>query len=123
MSEGGSWSTPYGHFFLAWYSGLLANHAQRILTRASEILNSAGRPRVFKGLKEVRQRVPGVQLTVGSGDSMRVTPVYWFAAGQQRSAWQRCAGSSTYSPHHAFGWVLKPFAVRCPCMCRLQTAT
>lgn len=112
MSEGGSWSTPYGHFFLAWYSGLLANHAQRILTRASEILNSAGRPRVFKGLKEVRQLVPGVRLTVESDGStsagMRVTPAYWFAAGQSR---QQCDGSSTYSPH-----LLKPFAVRCPCL-------
>lgn len=112
VSEGGSWSTPYGHFFLAWYSGLLANHAQRILTRASEILNSAGRPRVFKGLKEVRQLVPGVRLTVESDGStsagMRVTPAYWFAAGQSR---QQCDGSSTYSPH-----LLKPFAVRCPCL-------
>ncbi len=54
VSQGGSWSTPYGHFFLSWYSGLLSEHANRILTRASEILNRTGRPRLFKAAKEVR---------------------------------------------------------------------
>lgn len=53
ISQGGSWSTPYGHFFLSWYSGLLWNHAERVLTEASDILNRTGRPRVFKALKEV----------------------------------------------------------------------
>ena len=53
VSQGGSWSTPYGHFFLSWYSGLLAQHAKRVLTQASDILNRTGRPRVFKSLKEV----------------------------------------------------------------------
>jgi len=53
VSQGGSWSTPYGHFFLSWYSGLLWKHAERVLTQASDILNRTGRPRVFKALKEV----------------------------------------------------------------------
>ncbi|GAX76884.1 hypothetical protein CEUSTIGMA_g4330.t1 [Chlamydomonas eustigma] len=52
VSQGGSWSTPYGHFFLSWYSGLLSKHAERILTRASNILNRAGRPRMCKAQKE-----------------------------------------------------------------------
>ncbi|GAX80527.1 hypothetical protein CEUSTIGMA_g7965.t1 [Chlamydomonas eustigma] len=52
VSQGGSWSTPYGHFFLSWYSGLLSKHAERILTRAANILNRAGQPRMFKAQKE-----------------------------------------------------------------------
>lgn len=54
VSQGGSWSTPYGHFFLSWYSGLLVRHAERILTVAQEVLNKHGRPRIFRALKEVR---------------------------------------------------------------------
>lgn len=54
VSQGGSWGTPYGHFFLGWYSGLLLHHADKILGPATEVLNKHGRPRVFKGLQEVR---------------------------------------------------------------------
>lgn len=50
--NGGSWCSDYGHFFLSWYSGLLTKHAERILTRASDVLNRNGAPRVFKSLKE-----------------------------------------------------------------------
>lgn len=33
--HGGSWESPYGDFFLSWYSGLLVRHADRILSLAS----------------------------------------------------------------------------------------
>ena len=54
VSDGGNWSTPYGHFFLDWYSGLLMQHADRVLTAAAAVINKHGRPRVFKMLKQVR---------------------------------------------------------------------
>lgn len=53
VSQGGNWDTPYGHFFLSWYSGLLVKHADRVLTAASEVLNKHGRPRVFSACREV----------------------------------------------------------------------
>ena len=43
VSSGGSWNTDYGHFFLSWYSGLLLQHADRILAAASEALSRPGR--------------------------------------------------------------------------------
>ena len=67
VSQGGSWSTPYGHFFLSWYSGLLLDHANKILTPATEVLNKHGRPRVFKGLQEVRSSNAG-QLSMQAVD-------------------------------------------------------
>lgn len=45
VSSGGSWDTDYGHFFLSWYSGLLLQHADRILAAASEALSRPGRAR------------------------------------------------------------------------------
>ena len=45
VSSGGSWNTDYGHFFLSWYSGLLLQHADRILAAASEALSRPGRAR------------------------------------------------------------------------------
>lgn len=54
VSQGGNWQTEYGHFFLSWYSGLLVRHARRILGVAAEVLNTPGRPRMLKAVKEVR---------------------------------------------------------------------
>ncbi len=54
ISQGGSWDSAYGHFFLSWYSGLLLRHCDRLLTAAGSVLNKAGRPRVFRTRREVR---------------------------------------------------------------------
>ncbi|XP_078440433.1 inactive beta-amylase 9-like [Wolffia australiana] len=36
--HGGSWSSPYGQFFLAWYSGRLVEHGERVLAAACAAL-------------------------------------------------------------------------------------
>lgn len=38
----GSWATEYGRFFLQWYSGLLARHADRVLGAAAGALAGHG---------------------------------------------------------------------------------
>ncbi|KAJ4967820.1 hypothetical protein NE237_014521 [Protea cynaroides] len=40
--EGGGWNTPYGEFFLTWYSEMLLNHGERILSSAQSIFKSTG---------------------------------------------------------------------------------
>ncbi|KAJ3697582.1 hypothetical protein LUZ61_001287 [Rhynchospora tenuis] len=35
--HGGSWDTPYGNFFLSWYSQQLVNHGDRLLSIASNV--------------------------------------------------------------------------------------
>ena len=44
VSQGGSWDSEYGRFFLSWYSGLLLKHADRLLGAAATALRSRGRP-------------------------------------------------------------------------------
>lgn len=44
VSAGGSWDSRYGRFFLSWYSGLLLEHADRLLGAAAAALRSRGRP-------------------------------------------------------------------------------
>ncbi|KAJ8451196.1 hypothetical protein Cgig2_013968 [Carnegiea gigantea] len=39
--EGGGWSSPYGEFFLSWYSKMLLDHADRILSRATPIFKDS----------------------------------------------------------------------------------
>ena len=53
MSDGGSWNSEYGHFFLAWYSRQLMQHADRVLGAAAAALNRRGRPRKAMAVKEV----------------------------------------------------------------------
>mmetsp|Transcript_6034 Transcript_6034/g.15804 ORF Transcript_6034/g.15804 Transcript_6034/m.15804 type:complete len:659 (+) Transcript_6034:716-2692(+) len=45
-SDTGSWSSPYGAFFLGWYSGLLLRHADRVLGAAAAAMNRPGMKRV-----------------------------------------------------------------------------
>ncbi|MEW5318652.1 MAG: hypothetical protein WDW38_009858 [Sanguina aurantia] len=52
VSQGGSWNTTYGHFFLEWYSGALARHVDRVLGSAARAMYQHGRPRVLKALTQ-----------------------------------------------------------------------
>lgn len=40
--EGGGWDGPYGEFFLTWYSQMLLDHGERILTSAKSIFDNTG---------------------------------------------------------------------------------
>ncbi|CAN6547648.1 unnamed protein product [Malus baccata var. baccata] len=40
--DGGGWNSTYGEFFLGWYSQMLLDHGERILTSAKSIFEEAG---------------------------------------------------------------------------------
>ncbi|KAK4792946.1 hypothetical protein SAY86_023381 [Trapa natans] len=40
--EGGGWNSPYGEFFLSWYSKMLLDHGERILTSATATFANTG---------------------------------------------------------------------------------
>ncbi|MCO5573586.1 hypothetical protein L7F22_027358 [Adiantum nelumboides] len=40
--QNGAWNTPYGQFFLEWYSGNLLRHGERILSAAEGIFRGTG---------------------------------------------------------------------------------
>ncbi|KAJ4882522.1 Inactive beta-amylase 9 [Raphanus sativus] len=42
FSDGGSWESQYGDFFLTWYSSLLTSHADRVLSVASSAFSGSG---------------------------------------------------------------------------------
>lgn len=39
FKNGGSWESPYGHFFLTWYSSQLLTHGDRLLSLAASTFN------------------------------------------------------------------------------------
>ena len=41
----GQWDSPYGRFFLEWYSDALIQHARSLLRAATSIFHSRGNPR------------------------------------------------------------------------------
>lgn len=45
FQEHGSWDSPYGRFFLKWYSDCLVQHGDRILSVASQVFASRASPR------------------------------------------------------------------------------
>ncbi|GIL55423.1 hypothetical protein Vafri_10981 [Volvox africanus] len=40
FSQNGRWNTPYGRFFLEWYSSCLLRHGERLLTVANQVFSS-----------------------------------------------------------------------------------
>ncbi|KAF6144373.1 hypothetical protein GIB67_024600 [Kingdonia uniflora] len=40
--EGGGWNGPYGEFFLTWYSQMLIDHGERILSSAESLFQDSG---------------------------------------------------------------------------------
>ncbi|CAN8255934.1 unnamed protein product [Cochlearia groenlandica] len=42
FSDGGSWESQYGDFFLSWYSSLLVSHADRVFSVASSAFSGTG---------------------------------------------------------------------------------
>ena len=40
----GQWDSPYGRFFLEWYSNALVQHARSLLKAATSIFQAAGAP-------------------------------------------------------------------------------
>ncbi|KAK6122961.1 hypothetical protein DH2020_043295 [Rehmannia glutinosa] len=53
MENGGSWETPYGDFFLSWYSNQLISHGDRILSLAASAFKDAS----ITGLKRIRKNL------------------------------------------------------------------
>jgi len=86
VSQGGSWSAPYGHFFLSWYSGLLVKHAERILTAAQQVLNRHGRPRVFRALKEATDGHIVYEFQPACKLGMKLAGVHWWFKSRAHAA-------------------------------------
>ena len=53
---GGSWDTPYGRFFLSWYSGALLVHGERLIAVATSVFTTAARPRCTLAMHAAPER-------------------------------------------------------------------
>jgi len=83
----------YGRFFLSWYSGLLIQHADRVLGAAKQVLSARCRPRAMREARELSDGgmlyvfEPAVQL------SIKLAGVHWCVGGacaregQRRHSW------------------------------------
>lgn len=57
--EGGGWNSPYGEFFLSWYSQMLLNHGERILQSAKSTFEN------YNGVK-ISVKVAGIHWHYGT---------------------------------------------------------
>ncbi|KAJ4800552.1 Beta-amylase [Rhynchospora pubera] len=62
--EGGGWNGPYGEFFLSWYSQMLLDHGERIVSAASSIFSDC----------------PGVKISV------KVAGIHWHYGTRSHAA-------------------------------------
>ncbi|KAF5827053.1 beta-amylase [Dunaliella salina] len=85
-SQGGSWSTPYGHFFLSWYSGNLIRHTERILTAAHAVLNKRGRPRSLRVIKEATDGHMVYEFQPACHLGIKLAGVHWWFKSRAHAA-------------------------------------
>lgn len=57
VSDGGSWDSEYGRFFLDWYAGMLERHADAMLAAAAGALHGRRQPQRAAGVKQVLRRL------------------------------------------------------------------
>jgi hypothetical protein len=100
-SEGGSWDTDYGRFFLDWYAGELVGHAERVLSACGAALAAPGRPRVLRrvsrhyALAQQQQQQAQQQARQRGGDGQGGQ------AGQQQQQQQRAGGAAAWGEDDA----------------------
>lgn len=51
--QNGTYKSAYGHFFLSWYSSRLVRHADKVLSRISNIVNKQGELKSIKKISKV----------------------------------------------------------------------
>eukprot|EP00798_Chlamydomonas_sp_ICE-L_P013265 gene13265-19105_t len=86
VSDGGSWNSPYGDFFLSWYSGLLREHAERVLTATSEVVSRRGRPRMLKSSSEETDGHLVFEFQPACKMGMKLAGVHWWFKSRSHAA-------------------------------------
>lgn len=85
VSQGGSWDTEYGRFFLGWYSDALLRHAERLLSVSYSVLNHGQLPRRCVQVKQ-EDRGEGITYTF---EPVRAARQAW---------WPSCAAAGADVP-------------------------
>lgn len=85
-NDGGSFESEYGKFFLEWYSGELAAHADRVLGAVRAVLAAPGRPRVAREARE--QGDGGVMYSFAPAVSLgiKLAGVHWWFKSRAHAA-------------------------------------
>ncbi|PNW83114.1 hypothetical protein CHLRE_06g307150v5 [Chlamydomonas reinhardtii] len=86
VSQNGSWNTAYGHFFLSWYSNMLLEHADRVLSSAAEVLNKHGRPRVFNSMRDASNGHVIYEFTPACKMGIKLAGVHWWFKSRAHAA-------------------------------------
>ena len=101
----GRWDTPYGHFFLKWYSDALIAHARSLLQAATSIFNARGHPRCTVD-NHIAPFTSSVHTDYGSYQNLASVRAL---AVQQMPCWggvgDRWAGCFYTPVHVRFSWV------------------
>ncbi|BDA47842.1 beta-amylase 1, chloroplastic [Coccomyxa sp. Obi] len=85
-SQGGSWDTEYGHFFLGWYSRLLLEHADRVLKAAAVSLNKRGRPRKARAVRENTDGHMVYEFDAACHLGVKLAGVHWWFKSRAHAA-------------------------------------
>lgn len=93
---GGSWDTPYGAFFLSWYSNQLVMHAHSILGAANEVLARRGRPRVARDVRETSDGGRLYAFEPAAKLSIKLAGVHWWFKTRSHAAENTAGYYSTW---------------------------
>ncbi|KAG1354783.1 Beta-amylase [Cocos nucifera] len=86
----GGWKGPYGEFFLTWYSQMLLDHGERVLSAATSIFHGAGVKISVKMLLDHGERVLSAATSIFHGAgvkiSVKVAAIHWHYGTRSHAA-------------------------------------
>jgi len=85
-SQGGSWSSAYGHFFLSWYSGMLLRHADQVLTAVDSVLHKCDRPKIFSAQHRLSQCHSIFEFQPACKLGVKLAGVHWWFKSRAHAA-------------------------------------
>jgi len=86
VSEGGSWDSPYGAFFLKWYSSLLVDHCDRMLTAANEVLGKRNLPMSLRRVSSLDGDVKLFSFASSCHLGVKLPGVHWWFKAKSHAA-------------------------------------
>lgn len=94
--NGGSFDTPYGSFFLSWYSSKLVDHADAILGTVQQVLAERGRPRIAREVRDTSDGGKMFAFEPAAKLSIKLAGVHWWFKSRAHAAENTAGYYSTW---------------------------
>jgi len=104
--NGGTFDSPYGQFFLSWYSSLLLKHAHNVLGAVSEVLNRPGAKVELKAARQCSNGCCSYEFEPCCSLGVKLAGVHWWFKTRSHAA-ELTAGYNNTADHNGYNAIFE----------------